>query len=201
MTGIRLYRPSDRDAVADICVRTADDGADATGMLSDDAIWPTIFVLPYLERHPDLAFVVTDEDDVAIGYIVCAPETREFEDWFHDRWWPAHGAAWTAAGAAHDREVGLLRYAAERRAGAEPYGDTYPAHLHIDLLPAAQGQGWGRRLIDTLTTALRERGVSGLHLVAGAGNDGALAFYRRLGFVPVPSPEGAQAFARELPAR
>ena len=96
------------------------------------------------------------------------------------------------------RQDGTLRYAYGRRAGAEPYGDDHPAHLHIDLLPELQGQGWGRRLIDTLAGALRERGVSGLHLVASADNTGALAFYARLGFTPLPSHAGVQAFALPL---
>ena len=201
MSGIRAYRPSDRDAVAEICVRTAEAGADATGVLSDDAIWPAIFVLPYVERHPDLAFVVVDDRDVAVGYIVCAPDTRAFEEWFHDHWWPVRGRAWTASPPADEREAEILRYAANRRAGAEPYGDAHPAHLHIDLLPAAQGQGWGRRLVDTLIGALRERGVTGVHLVASAENAGALAFYRRLGFTPLPSHDGVQAFAIDLAVR
>ena len=34
--------------------------------------------------------------------------------------------------------------------------DAYPAHLHIDLLPELQGQGMGRRLIDTLRAALAD---------------------------------------------
>ena len=80
----------------------------------------------------------------------------------------------------------------------EPYGDEYPAHLHIDLLPEAQGQSWGRRLIQTLVEALREQGVSGLHLVAGSDNAGALAFYPRVGFTAIPSHAGVQAFARTL---
>jgi hypothetical protein len=29
----------------------------------------------------------------------------------------------------------------------EPY-ELYPSHLHIDLLPRAQGRGWGRRMMD-----------------------------------------------------
>jgi GNAT superfamily N-acetyltransferase len=85
-----------------------------------------------------------------------------------------------------------------RRGGAEPYGDTYPAHLHIDLLPELQGQGWGRRLIDTLVAALRERGVTGLHLASSSDNAGAIAFYPRVGFTPLPSHEGVQAFGRHL---
>ena len=38
----------------------------------------------------------------------------------------------------------------------------------------------------------------GLHLVASSENTGALAFYPRAGFEPIPSHEGAQAFARVL---
>ena len=93
---------------------------------------------------------------------------------------------------------GTLRYAYGRRAGAEPYGDSFPAHLHIDLLPHLQGQGWGRRLIDTLIDALRERGVAGLHLVASTDNPGALPFYTRLGFAPLPSHAGVQAYGIHL---
>ena len=44
------------------------------------------------------------------------------------------------------RQDGTLIYAYARRGGAEPYAEDYPAHLHIDLLPEVQGQGWGRRL-------------------------------------------------------
>ncbi len=37
-----------------------------------------------------------------------------------------------------------------------------------------------------------------MHLVASADNVGALAFYGRLGFDPLPSEEGVQAFGMRL---
>lgn len=184
-----------------MCVRTADAGKDATGILTDDEIWPEVFLRPYLVRHPDHAFVV-DVDGMPAGYLVCAPDTRSFEDWFSTAWWPPRAVRWPVGEASTDPRVqrtnGILRHAAGRRPGAEPYADTYPAHLHIDLLPQAQGQGWGRRLIDALTATLRERGVSGVHLVADAANTSALAFYDRVGFVRLPSHEGVQAFGMAL---
>ena len=61
MPRIRPFRPGDEAAVADICLKTADAGADATGVFDDDAIWAEVFVLPYVHRHPDLAFVVETE--------------------------------------------------------------------------------------------------------------------------------------------
>ncbi|WP_159499177.1 GNAT family N-acetyltransferase [Microbacterium sp. 18062] len=196
MTGIRAFRPGDEGDLAEICLRTADAGADASGVLTDDRIWAEVFVLPYVARHPELAFVV-ERDARVLGYAVAAPDTRSFEDWFHDEWWPEHGAHFARPGG-NPREVGTLAYADARRAGHEPYGDTYPAHLHIDLLPEAQGQGWGRRLIGAVVDALRERRVSGLHLVASADNHGALRFYDRLGFARIPSSRGVQAFGMAL---
>ncbi len=198
MPRIRPFRPGDENALAEICLRTADAGSDAIGIFADDDLWAEVFVLPYVARHPDLAFVVETDEGVPAGYIVGAPDTRAFEDWFATEWWPRFAARWPKPEREVTRQDGTLLYAYGRRAGAEPYGDIYPAHLHIDLLPELQGQGWGRQLIATLTDALRQRGVSGLHLVASSDNTGALAFYTRLGFAPLPSHPGVQAFGMPL---
>ena len=198
MPHIRPFRTGDEAEVADICLRTADAGADGTGVFDDGAIWAEIFVLPYVHRHPDLAFVVEADDGRVVGYIVCAPDTDAFEDWFHDEWWPDRGARWPKPAREQSRQDGTLIYAYSRRGGAEPYAEDYPAHLHIDLLPEVQGQGWGRLLIATLVGALRERGVPGLHLTASLENAGALAFYPRVGFTPIPSHHGVQAFGMDL---
>lgn len=198
MTRIRLFQPGDEPALADICLKTADDGVDATGILDDDAIWAEIFVLPYVARHPDLAYVVETDDGRVVGYLVCTPDTDAFEEWFQTEWWPRFADRWPRPETEVSRQDNILRYAYARGPGAESYADGYPAHLHIDLLPELQGQGWGRRLIEALVADLRERGVTGLHLVASAGNTGALAFYPRLGFVPLPSSEGVQAFGMPI---
>jgi len=217
VSDIRRYRPGDEDALVQVCVRTADAGGDATGLLPDDRLWADLFVLPYVARHPELAFVVAAEDGRVTGYVVGAPDTAVFEAWFRDHWWPEHEARYAAEatgaeGSAdgvpalgpRDQEAGrrrrddLLRYAAGRGRASRSDAAAYPAHLHIDLLPELQGQGWGRRLIETLLDALREAGVPGVHLVAGEDNAGALAFYPRVGFAPLPSEPGSRAFGRTL---
>ena len=199
MTRIRPFRPGDEPALVDICLKTADAGADATGILDDDDLWAEIFVLPYAARHPEFAFVVEADDGRVIGYIVGAPDSAAFEEWFASEWWPRHAERWPRPQPAGDsRQDGILRYAYARSGGTQPFGDEYPAHLHIDLLPETQGQGLGRRLIETLEEALRKAGVPGLHLVASADNTGAIAFYPRVGFEPLPSPEGTQVFGTRL---
>jgi len=198
MPRIRPFHAGDEAALAEICLKTADAGADATGIFEDDEIWAEIFVLPYAHRHPELAFVVEADDERVVGYIVCAPDTKEFEEWFHDEWWPERGARWSKPTSERTRQDGTLLYAYSRHGGAEPYGDEYPAHLHIDLLPELQGQGWGRALIERLVVALRERGVTGLHLAAASDNHAAIAFYPRVGFAAIPSHAGVQAFGMKL---
>lgn len=198
MARIRAFHPGDEPALADVCVRTADAGGDATGLLSDDGIWPAIFVLPYAARHPEFAFVVETDDERVAGYVVATPDTDAFEEWFRDEWWPRYTERFPRPTTEQSREHDILRYAYERTPGEALFSADYPAHLHIDLMPEVQGQGWGRRLIDQQKSALRDAGVPGLHLVVGTDNRGAMAFYRRVGFTPLPSPDGLQAFGMLL---
>jgi len=199
MLHLRRVRPGDVAALSDICLRTADHGADATGVLDDDEIWGAVFAVPYAQRHPEFAFVVAGDDEQPHGYVVATPDTDDFEAWFRDVWWPRFADRWPEP-AADDtsRRAGILRYAFGRRPGAEPHARRYPAHLHIDLLPSGQGQGWGRRLIEREFDELRAAGVSGLHLGTSAQNTGALAFYDRLGFERLPSGPGSQDFGIEF---
>jgi ribosomal protein S18 acetylase RimI-like enzyme len=198
MSRIRPFRSGDESALAAICLVTADAGGDATGLFEDDGIWAEIFVLPYAARHPDFAFVVEADDGRVVGYVVAAPDTEAFEAWFRDEWWPRFAERWPRPASNSSRQDDTLLYAYERGPGGESYAGEYPAHLHIDLLPEAQGRGWGRRLIETEVARLREAGVPGLHLVASAENSGALAFYPRVGFERLPSPASVAAFGLPL---
>ncbi|WP_345752844.1 GNAT family N-acetyltransferase [Microbacterium rhizophilus] len=185
--------------MADICLRTADEGSDATGVFADDGLWADVFALPYVTRHPELAFVVEAPDGRVVGYVLGTDDTDAFEDWFAGSWWPRIAARHPRPDVERTRQDGTLIYAYGRRAGHEPYaGQGYPAHLHIDLLPEAQGRGLGRRLILTLLDELRRRGVPGLHLVASARNAGAVAFYDRIGLTRLDSHPGVQAFGVRL---
>lgn len=85
-----------------------------------------------------------------------------------------------------------------------PTCSHYPSHLHIDLLPRAQGKGNGRALMTTLLTLLRSRGSTGVHLEMAPTNVGARTFYEKLGFAAVDplregGAEGAPPPAREPP--
>ncbi len=189
---VRPFRPGDRDAVVEICLRTAAGGGDATGVYSDDALMPEVFALPYLAFAPDLAFVVDDGRGRAVGYVIGVADTRAFVDWWRREWTPAFRARHPRPGPPTGHDPGFTE-AQLLDAGVNPDRmliaevDEYPAHLHIDLLPELQGRGFGRRLIDTFRSALAERRVPSVHLGMDAANAGARAFYDRLGFHELPS--------------
>lgn len=193
---IRPYRVADRDRIAEICLLTAAGGGDATGVYSDDTLMPEVFALPYVDYAPDLAFVVAepaadpddpDAPDRVLGYVIAVADTTEFIDWYAREWAPGFRARHPHPGPPTGRNPGFTE-SQLLAAGGDPERmriaelDRYPAHLHIDLLPELQGQGWGRRLIDTLRAALAERGVPAVHLGMDPANTGARAFYDRLGF-------------------
>ncbi|WP_426623105.1 GNAT family N-acetyltransferase [Leifsonia sp. McL0607] len=186
MHSIRPYRPTDRDDVYDVCVRTGAAGADATGLYSDDALLPDIFAGPYLAYQPDLAFVVDTGERVA-GYIIAVENSRAFARWYDDNWLPRFRTAHPLDSAPNADERQVIGWGLDPRSSIVPEVDRFPAHLHIDLLPELQRQGFGRRLIDRLLAALHERGVPGVFLRVSSANASALAFYRRLGFRELPS--------------
>jgi ribosomal protein S18 acetylase RimI-like enzyme len=208
---IRPYRPSDRSAVAEICVRTAAAGGDARGVYSDDSLMPEVYALPYVDHAPDVAFVVVDrsstpvdgadgallvDDGLAVGYVIAAPDTAAFVRWWDTEWTPGFVARHPEAGPPTAARPGYSE-ADLLRDGADPVRmlrgisaaelEAYPAHLHIDLLPRAQRRGLGRRLVAVLCTALADRGAPGVHLGHDPANTGARAFYDRLGFVELAS--------------
>jgi ribosomal protein S18 acetylase RimI-like enzyme len=196
---LRACRPTDHDAVYDICVRTGAAGEDATPLLCDPALLGHIYAGPYLELAPELAFVVEDDDGVA-GYILGAADTAEFEDRLERDWWPElrrrYPTFQTDGDAALDDLLIALMHS-PARAPAELVA-AYPSHLHIDLLPRLQGQGWGRRLIDTLVERLRATGSHGLHLGVATANTNAQAFYRAVGFTELDDDGVTVTFAMRL---
>jgi ribosomal protein S18 acetylase RimI-like enzyme len=181
---IRGYRDGDRAEVYDVCVRTASAGGDARWRYASDDLPGDIWAGPYLQLEPELAFVVTvqgpDGHERVAGYILGTADTRRFVDRYRAEWLPRFAARYPEVN--DDTRPG---HRPERM--LVPGVDDYPAHLHIDLLPALQRQGWGRALMGRFLAAAAGRGAPGAHLSFDPANTGAAAFYERLGFRPLPA--------------
>lgn len=182
---LRGARPGDEPGAYHVCLRTGDHGADGEPFYRDDPdALGRIYAGPYLAFAPELALILEDEAGMA-GYALGVADTRAFHASYEREWRPRLCARFPAPTGPREhwsrvQEVHDLYHHPDYFT-PEPYAD-FPAHLHIDLLPRAQGAGWGRRMIAALCGRLRERGVPGVHLGMSARNWRADGFYRRLGF-------------------
>lgn len=179
---IRLYEDGDRENLFDICMRTAEAGGDARHLYRDQDLMPNIFAAPYVYLEPELAFVV-DNGTRAVGYIVGTSDTPRFVKEYRERWLPLvrdqHPAP-VGKPTTRDEQMAALLHWPERM--LVPEMADYPAHLHIDLLPEYQGQGYGRALSFTFFDALAAAGARRVHLAMLSENTGARRFYDRIGF-------------------
>lgn len=202
---IRPYRPADRAAVYDVCVRTGHEGGDARHLYSDHDLLPDAFAGPYVHLEPELAFVV-DDGTRAVGYIVGTADTAAFVRRYRLEWLPRLGHRHpepSGTPVTPDDELAALLHRPERM--IVPELADHPAHLHIDLLPGHQRRGYGRELMARFLAALADRGVGAVHLGMVTANTAARAFYDRLGFreLPVPDPGPLTYLGRDTspPAR
>ncbi|GIW29377.1 MAG: hypothetical protein KatS3mg070_2740 [Meiothermus sp.] len=179
---IRPYTPTDLPELYRVCLLTGDSGADASGLYHDPELLGHFYAAPYAVREPDLTFVLTDLEGVC-GYVLGCRDSLEFAAWMEAVWLPPLRQKYPLPLEADtSRDAAMIRLIHKGYVPSS-LADTYPAHLHIDLLPRAQGQGQGRRLMEVFLERLRRLGVPGVHLGVGRRNVGAVAFYERMGFI------------------
>jgi ribosomal protein S18 acetylase RimI-like enzyme len=189
MPEIRPYRPSDRDAVADVCVRTADNGGDSRSLYPDLELMPTLFAWPYVDLEPELAFVLTDQDH-PVGYVLGCADTPAFAQRLRTEWIPTVSSRYPAPVGPSDSPTDfMISLLHNPKRLVIPEVADYPAHLHIDLLPAYQRSGHGRSLMTHFLAALATADVPAVHLTMLTSNTPARAFYDRLDFHHIPVPD------------
>ena len=182
---VRLVRPGDQPGAYHVCMKTGDHGKDGEPFYREDpdALGRT-FVGPYLAFEPELSLILEDVQGIC-GYALGAFDSRAFFARYEKEWRPqlcaqfpepqGDASQWTRVQQVHSW------YHHPDYFCPEPY-ESYPSHLHIDLLSRARGRGYGRRMLEQVMDKLRECGSPGVHLGVSALNTSAFGFYQRLGF-------------------
>ncbi len=181
---VRLAEARDDAAAYEVCLKTGDSGADATAIYEDPRALGNIYVGPYLHLEPNLAHVLEDSQGVC-GYALAALNSADFYRAYLERWLPNVRASHPeptgdSAGWSPTERIYHEYYHPEIYYPESFHG--FPSHLHIDLLPRAQGKRQGRRMMETLLYKLTRLGSPGVHLAMSIVNHRAERFYQRLGF-------------------
>ena len=186
MAHIRPMRPVDLKEVEYVCRMTAGPGCQRDPVLGYRIA--RMFSTYYVRECYDTCFVLVDDSDKVVGYILCEPDYKRYNKIFRKVDVP---------------EIKKLDKASGRSAWLFPipytfFGRKYPAHLHIDILDEYQNQGFGGKLMDALFTELKSRNVKGVMLQADIHNEGAVRFYKRLGFKMLSTKLKTATMAKNL---
>ena len=183
--GIRPAQSGDEPAAYHVCLKTGDHGQDGEPFYREDPdALGRIYVGPYLAFEPELSRILEDDQGIC-GYALGALDSRVFYARYEAEWRPRLCARFPAPEGDPARWSRIQQthycYHHPDYFCPEPYG-AYPSHLHIDLLPRAQGRGYGRRMLEQVMDTLAQRGSPGVHLGVSTRNARAFGFYQRLGF-------------------
>ncbi|QRV78694.1 GNAT family acetyltransferase [Ceratobasidium sp. AG-Ba] len=193
---IRPVHIDDIPALSQICLLTAEAGQSAEALHKYPELLGLLYIEPYVKLSPAFGFVLVSgapesEGDV-VGYFLATPDTRAHEATAEENHYPPLRVKYpndpfpSGATAQDQRVIGRIHNPMIRPQGLV---DIVPAHMHINILPQAQRQGWGVRLIDTGIEYLKDRGQDGLFLGIDSRNHNARAFYTSVGFKPYPFPD------------
>ncbi|MBI5808766.1 MAG: GNAT family N-acetyltransferase [Ignavibacteriales bacterium] len=190
---IRSYKKSDLPGLYEICLKTGNSGKDATEFYKDPLLLGNFYSAPYAVIHPELTFILAD-NDIPVGYILGTNDSELFYHKSEKEWFPPLRKKYPLPEENDNTpDAKIIRLIHK---GHLPKSEllSYPAHLHIDILPEGQGQGMGRKLIDTFINKLIEMKVPALHLEVGKRNINAIKFYEKIGFQIIQEYEWSVAY-------
>lgn len=183
MLYIRKYEEKDLDSVRYTCLHSENEEPEKTFA---EFVLHT-FCDYYIQREPENCFVL-DDNGRAVGYIICTEDYDRYKEIFDKDYLPL----------TESQGEEFYNWAKTSTVLQNKYKDIYPAHLHIDLLPDYQRQGWGGKLLNTLFEHLRSKGIKGVMLTAGTENVNAGSFYKKYGFEQVEIYDTDVAFGMKL---
>ena len=165
---IRPYQEKDKNNVRNICIETS--------VGHEAPVKEKLFILNlycdyYIEQEPQNCFVLADDNDAAVGYILCSENMKKY-------------LKNTCTYRALIRSKGLMKYLYSwgEIIAHLPASKKCKAHMHIDILPSYQHKGYGTQLINALKENLSSKGIHSVMLVVNSSNKNAVKFYKKNGF-------------------
>lgn len=165
---IRPYKDSDKINVRHICIVTAN----AENCSAKERIFLlNLYCDYYIEQEPQNCFVLADENDDAVGYILCSENFRRYIKAMK----PYINSI---------KKLGFLRYIYSwgEIIAHMPAAKKCQSHMHIDILPTYQHKGYGSELLKAATDNLASKNIHSLMLVVSSENKNAVKFYKKNGF-------------------
>ena len=166
---IRTFKEKDRENCKQVCIETCHYPLNKE---NDIKLLHLLCLEYYINEEPDNCFVAVDEEDNAVGYIICAADYDKYKKTFKEKYLPKV------------REISYFAYIKKHLEFIidSKVKKTYPAHMHIDIFASHQKKGLGHKLVDAVVNNLKEKQVKGLFLRCVKTNEKGMNFYKKYGF-------------------
>jgi GNAT superfamily N-acetyltransferase len=182
---VRPFETKDRDALLQIGADTAFFGAPIERYMEDRRIFMDSFYAYYTDYEPQHAWVAYDGDQV-VGFLTGCIDSKAHNRVMREKIIPASVWKWVRGyyhtGPKTWQYIRSVIGAAMRHEIPSVDENCYPAHLHINLLPASRGYGLGRKLIECYLSQLKELNIPAVHLQTTSMNVVACQLYEKVGF-------------------
>ncbi|UJR32893.1 hypothetical protein I4U23_020354 [Adineta vaga] len=200
---LRCCTLEDEDAAVAVCLHTGDSGNDASSFFDDPKLLGYRYVSPYIHLSPDLSFVLEDSERHVCGYVLAALDSDLFYTQYVNEWLSKMKQLYPIMPTDEEKEKGKRDWQVIdgfHRDNVESFKrfEDYPSHLHIDLLPIAQGKGYGTKMICHIENALKQLGSKGVHLEMAPDNTRAFHFYTKLGFFVLANDQDTLWLGKKL---
>ncbi|KAF8076532.1 acyl-CoA N-acyltransferase [Lyophyllum atratum] len=182
---VRRAVEDDAPALSRICLLTGNAGASAEHLHEYGELPGLVYAVPYVKLPTTWGFVMVDDaTNEVVGYILGSKDTRAYEKYAGEHWWPALVEKYPPSLATKPDDKRYMELFAKMNTASDACIAFAAAHLHINILEAYQGRGWGRKLITTAVEYLKGENIEGGGVWLGMDprNSKARAFYERLGF-------------------
>ena len=194
---IRNYHITDLSSLYKICLLTGNNGGDSSLLLDDPDLVGHLFAAPYAIFEPELCFILL-KDSIPSGYILGTRDSMNFYEKCEKKWFLELRKRYPMPDDKDESiQANFIRYLYQKQKIVDGL-DKYPAHLHIDILPIAQGNGYGRKLVEAFLNQLRTLNIQGLHLIVSNDNQNAVGFYQQVGFQKLKNLGGSIVFGMVL---
>lgn len=184
---IRPYSKKDFRYIQDICMETSDIVKDDSPLTRS---WHcALYCDCYLDNQAEFCFVAVNDDDVPIGYILCAVDGSDYLIQMNEQYLPLV------------RKVNsgeYFKFQALNKVVQRYMRQGYIANFHIDILEEYRQKGLGTQLVETLCGKLQSCNVEGVYLICGIKNTAARAFYEKLGFEDIDYISGAVVYGKKF---
>ena len=166
---IRKYIPSDKPRLRYICKETAggifkhsEKTLEAAAIIYNDY---------FTENENDNIFVLADDNDNAVGYIICSSDYSKFMKLNSSVYLKRVIKASPVLSSALIGYMLCLKCIKNKS-----------VHLHMDILPEYQRKGWGTKLIDELCVRLKSKGINTLSVCCVSRSSAGYKMYTKYGF-------------------